>query len=107
MVNYRANIQALVDLGVTEILAINVVGGIGHGSGALVLVDDFLDFTKQRVLTFFDGSTPEGVVHTDVSEPYDARLREVWARAAREVGVRRTHTRVDHVDLHTFTARGR
>ena len=86
MVNYRANIQALADLGVTEILAINVVGGIGHGSGVLVLVDDFLDYTKQRTLTFFDGSTPEGVVHLDASEPYDERLREVWATAAREAG---------------------
>ena len=69
MVNYRANIQAFADLGVTEVMAINVVGGIGHESGELVVVDDFLDFTKQRTLTFFDGTTPEGVVHLDASEP--------------------------------------
>lgn len=87
MVNYRAIMQALVDSGVTEILAINVVGGIGHDAGDLVVVDDFIDFTKQRPVTFFDGSTPEGVVHIDMGDPYDARLREVWLRAAQEAGV--------------------
>lgn len=87
MVNYRAIVQALVDSGVSEILAINVVGGIGHDAGALVVVDDFIDFTKLRPVTFFDGSTPEGVVHVDMGEPYDPRLRETWLRAARELGV--------------------
>ncbi|MEI8260470.1 MAG: S-methyl-5'-thioinosine phosphorylase [Actinomycetes bacterium] len=87
MVNYRANIQAFADLGVTEVMAINVVGGIGHDSGELVVVDDFLDFTKQRTLTFFDGATPEGVVHLDASEPYSNRLRDVWLAAAASVGV--------------------
>jgi len=33
MVNYRANIQAMLDLGVTEILAVNVVGGVGTDAG--------------------------------------------------------------------------
>ena len=87
MVNYRAIIQALVDLGVTEILAVNVVGGIGHEAGDLVVVDDFIDFTHQRPLTFFDGTTPEGVVHTDVGEPYDERLRQAWLRAADDLNV--------------------
>ena len=87
MVNYRANIQAFANLGVTDILAINVVGGIGHAAGELIVVDDFLDFTKQRTLTFFDGSTPEGVVHLDASEPYSNRLRDVWLAAAAAVSV--------------------
>jgi len=87
MVNYRAIMQALVDSGVTEILAINVVGGIGHDAGDLVVVDDFIDFTKLRPVTFFDGSTPEGVVHVDMGDPYDPRLRETWMRAASDLGV--------------------
>lgn len=87
MVNYRAIVQALVESGVTQILAINVVGGIGHEAGDLVVVDDFIDYTKQRPVTFFDGSTPEGVVHIDMGEPYDARLRETWLTAARSLGV--------------------
>lgn len=92
MVNYRAIMQSLVDSGVSEILAINVVGGIGHEAGDLVIIDDFIDFTHQRPVTFFDGSSPEGVVHVDMGEPYDARLRETWLRAAREWGVDVTPT---------------
>lgn len=88
MVNYRAIIQALVDVGVTEILAVNVVGGIGHEAGELVVVDDFIDFTHQRPVTFFDGSTPEGVVHVDMGEPYSERLRGAWLRGAADLDVR-------------------
>ena len=87
MVNYRANISALLDLGVTEVLAVNVVGGIGLEAGALAVVDDFLDFTKGRPLTFFDGSTPEGVVHTDMTAPYDERMRRAWIDAAAVLGI--------------------
>ena len=94
MVNYRAIIQALVDSGVSEILAINVVGGIGHEAGDLVVVEDFIDFTHQRPLTFFDGTTPEGVVHIDMGEPYSARLRDTWLRAAAEEGAPITPTGV-------------
>ena len=86
MVNYRAIMQAMADRGVREILAINVVGGIGHDAGALVIVDDFIDYTKARPVTFFDGSTPEGVVHIDMGEPYSERLREVWRRACSDEG---------------------
>lgn len=86
MINVRANVQALVDLDVTEILAVNVVGGIGVETGALVVVDDFIDFTKSRVLTFFDGSTPQGVVHVDMTDPYDQRMRRAWIDAAASCG---------------------
>lgn len=87
-INYRANIQALHDAGVQDILAVNVVGGIGLDSGALVVVDDFLDFTKGRTSTFFDGDgASTGVVHVDVSAPYDERLRRAWIDAAATMGV--------------------
>lgn len=87
LVNYRATIQCLIDLDVSEVLAVNVVGGIGLDAGALVVVDDFIDFTKGRPVTFFDGTTPEGVVHTDMTDPYDARLRSTWIRAAEAVSI--------------------
>ncbi len=86
-VNYLANIAALADLGVTEVLAVNVVGGIGLDSGAIAVVDDFIDFTKGRPVTFFDGSTPEGVVHVDMTEPYSGRLRQVLLDSAEALGV--------------------
>lgn len=87
LVNYRANIQALADLGVREVLAVNMVGGIGVATGRLVVVDDFLDFTRSRTSTFFDGSPPEGVVHVDMTKPYDARLRHTWIDAAAAQGI--------------------
>jgi 5'-methylthioadenosine phosphorylase len=43
-------------------------------------------------VTFFDGSTPEGVVHIDMGEPYAERLRQVWLAAAADVGVEVTPT---------------
>jgi len=57
-----------------------------------VIVDDFIDFTKARPITFFDGSTPEGVVHVDMGEPYHPRLRAAWKQAADNLGV----TVIDH-----------
>lgn len=87
LVNFRANIDGLAGAGVTEILAGNDVSGIGHAADELVVVDDFLDFTKQRALRSFDGSTTEGVVHIDVGEPYSLRLRQAWLDAAHELRV--------------------
>lgn len=85
LVNYRANITALRDIGVADVLAVNVVGGIDPSlsPGDLVLLDDFLDFTKSRPTTLFDGSGPRGVVHVDVAETYHPALRaEILAAAA-------------------------
>ncbi|MFV0464078.1 MAG: S-methyl-5'-thioinosine phosphorylase [Nostocoides sp.] len=88
LVNYRANIAALRDVGVREILAVNVVGGIDPGlaPGSLVAVDDFLDFTKARAHTFVDADSPDGVTHTDVSHAYTPGLRAELLTAAHRVG---------------------
>ena len=85
LVNYRANIMALKLAGVQDVFAINVVGGVAPElpPGSLVCIDDFLDFTKNRVITFHDGTGPEGVVHTDVLDAYNPVLRyEILAAAA-------------------------
>jgi hypothetical protein len=59
----------LVDLGVKDVLAVNVCGGIDKNVpvGGLQVVDDFIDFTKNRISTFFDGD--EGVNHVDMTNP--------------------------------------
>ena len=87
LVNYRANIRALKDAGVHDVFAINVVGSVDPTlqPGDLLCLDDFLDFTKTRVITFFDGSTPEGVVHTDVMDAYHPALRAEILSAAAQV----------------------
>lgn len=87
LVNYRANVWALKQLGCVDVFAVNVTGGIDQDltPGNLVCLSDFLDFTKNRVPTFFDGSTPEGVVHVDVLDAYHPILRQEILRAASEI----------------------
>ena len=88
MIDYRANIAGLAAVGVRDVVAVNAVGSIDPtlAPGDLVLVDDFLDFTKGRAHTFFDGSTEAGVVHVDVSRAYDPDLRRELLQAAADVG---------------------
>ena len=88
LVNYRANIRALADLGVRDVVAVNVTGSIDPTlqPGDLLCLDDLVDFTKQRPVTFFDGSTPEGVVHTDVMTPYHPAIRREILDAAATSG---------------------
>ena len=83
-VNYRANIQALKDLDVSYVIAVNVVGGIDSmlKPGDLQLVEDFIDFTSGREHTFFDGVQPAGVKHVDVVDCYDATVRAAMRESA-------------------------
>ena len=64
-VNNRANIQALKDAGVTHIIATTAVGSLREeiGRGDLVILDQFIDFTKQRALSFYDSFTPHKPMH--------------------------------------------
>ncbi len=88
MVNYRANIEALNRLGVKNILATAAVGSLNRHMqpGHLVFIDQFLDFTKFRQQTFFDGGAA-GVVHTDMTEPYCPGLRTILSQAAQNLGL--------------------
>lgn len=87
-INYRANIWGLKALGVERVLATAAVGSLNPEMtpGHIVVVDQFLDFTKGRDHTFFDGGE-NGVVHTDVTEPYCPELRAALSRCGRELGL--------------------
>jgi 5'-methylthioadenosine phosphorylase len=82
LINYRANIWALKKIGVKNILATTAVGSLNlpMKPGHFVLPDQFLDFTKNRINTFYDGGE-RGVVHLDVTEPYCPNLRQLIAKA--------------------------
>ena len=83
-VNYRANIRALQDEGVTQIVSVATVGGIRRdlGPGVLVIPDQILDYTWGRAATFFEGPGAK-VTHIDFTEPYSAALRgRILAAAA-------------------------
>ncbi|CCO08491.1 S-methyl-5'-thioadenosine phosphorylase [Desulforamulus hydrothermalis] len=88
LVNYRANIAALKELGVKSIFATAAVGSLNMNMapGHFVFADQFLDFTKVRQHTFFEGGA-QGVVHIDMTDPYCPELRRVLARAAEQLGL--------------------
>lgn len=85
-INFRANIMALKNLGVERIIALNAVGSLKTQirPSDLVLIHDFIDFTKSRASTFFEG-TP--VVHVDMTEPYCPQLRKIVYESAHNQGV--------------------
>lgn len=87
LVNYRANIMALKQMGVEQIIATAAVGSCHHEfkPGEFVLADQFLDFTKGRNSTFYEGGT-EGVVHCDMTVPYCPATREALMKAGAELG---------------------
>ena len=87
-VNYRAIVWSLKSLGVQYAVATNAVGSCNPNFrvGDFVLVDQFIDFTKSRPATFFDGEgTP--VVHTDVTNPYCPALRQALLSQGLQMGV--------------------
>lgn len=85
LINYRANIWAMKKIGVQCIIATTAVGSLNPAMepGHFVLTDQFLDFTKNRVSTFYEGGE-RGVVHVDLTEPYCPTLRAVLTQAARD-----------------------
>ena len=85
-VNYRANIQAFKDIGCTHLLATTAVGSLREeiGRGDLVILDQFIDFTKQRKMTFHESFKPHEPVHTPMAEPFDSRLRSILIQACSE-----------------------
>ena len=76
-INYRANIAALSDLGVTAIVAVNAVGAI-HGGflpGSVAVPDQLIDYSFSRDVSFFDGKS-KIVHHIDFTNPYSEHIRQ-------------------------------
>lgn len=87
-VNYRANIQALKDAGCTHLLASTAVGSLrlDIGRGHLVIIDQFIDFTKQRAMSFHESFAPHQPVHTPMADPFDTGLRAILNEACQRLG---------------------
>jgi 5'-methylthioadenosine phosphorylase len=88
LINYRANIWAMKKLGVKNIIATTAVGSLNLAMkpGNFVLIDQFLDFIKNRTTTFYEGGA-RGVVHVDVTTPYCPSIRAVLAETAAKLGI--------------------
>ncbi|TDG14014.1 S-methyl-5'-thioinosine phosphorylase [Seongchinamella unica] len=77
LINYRANLWALRSQGVTDIVAVNAVGGITDAMrpGKLVIPDQLIDYTWGREHTIDSGEN-DTLMHIDFTEPYDRELRQ-------------------------------
>ncbi|MBN2121872.1 MTAP family purine nucleoside phosphorylase [Candidatus Micrarchaeota archaeon] len=86
-VNYKANLWALKDAGVSGILAIYAAGIISdYSPGELVLLDDFIGFGIHA--SFYDRFEGKGeLMHADMGEPYNRELSSSVEKAAASVGV--------------------
>lgn len=86
-VNFRANVHSLKQEGCTHILATTAVGSLRKKirPGDLVFVDQFIDFTRHRNLTFH---TKKKVVHTPMAEPFCSDLRSLLVTSAKELKLR-------------------
>jgi 5'-methylthioadenosine phosphorylase len=80
---YRANIWELKKLGCSHIIATTACCSLYARikPGDFVLIDQFIDFTKLRKLTFFENK----VVHTSMAYPFDKHLRNILNKAANNV----------------------
>ncbi|ALI56610.1 S-methyl-5'-thioadenosine phosphorylase [Celeribacter marinus] len=85
-VPYRANIDALKRLGVTDLISVSATGSFREemAPGDFVIVDQFIDRTVNREKTFFDTGL---VAHVSVAHPTCARLSGLVYEAARATGV--------------------
>jgi 5'-methylthioadenosine phosphorylase len=85
-INYRANIDALKRLGVTDIVSISAVGSLREelAPGSFVAVDQFIDRTFARPNSFFGAGC---VAHVSMAHPVAPLVAERLARAAEAVGV--------------------
>jgi 5'-methylthioinosine phosphorylase len=88
LVNYRANLQRLKDMGAQRVLAINAVGGITARMAPRVVAvpDQLIDYTWGRVSTICEApGTP--VLHVDFGDPFTQSLRLAVLEAGRRAAV--------------------
>jgi 5'-methylthioadenosine phosphorylase len=84
--NFRANIDALKRVGVTEILSVSAVGSLKEElpPGTFVVIDQFIDRTFARVKSFFETGC---VAHVSVAEPVCRRLGNHIEASLKELGL--------------------
>lgn len=89
-VNFRANIQALKDAGCTHILATTAVGSLREeiGRGDLVILDQFIDFTRLRKVSFYDRFEPHNPQHASMADPFSGQLRNLLIKGCGELGIK-------------------
>jgi 5'-methylthioadenosine phosphorylase len=84
-INFRANIFGMKKLGVERIISVSAVGSLQEkiAPGHVVIPDQFIDRTTQRVSTFFGKGL---VAHVSLADPFCKELSAELAKAATTVG---------------------
>ena len=108
LINYRANLWGFRKLGVKKILSVSAVGGINPllMPGDFVITDQFIDFTKVRPVTFYEGiytivdeedfnndlvkeyMSNDRVVHIDVTQPFCPAMRNTLKKVLSQINNR-------------------
>ena len=85
-INFRANIDALKQLGVTDILSMSAVGSLKENlePGKFVITDQFIDRTFARVKTFFD---KEIVAHVSMAKPTSPGLMKTCEKVLKKLNI--------------------
>ena len=86
-INFRANIDALKQLGVTDIVSVSAVGSLKENlsPGKFVIIDQFIDRTFAREKTFFD---EEIVAHVSMAHPTSNGLMKACEDAIKKSNIR-------------------
>jgi 5'-methylthioadenosine phosphorylase len=85
-INYRANIWGMKELGVKILICPSAVGSLrmDYKPGEICITDQYIDFTKLRELTFFDGPKVE---HTSLADPFCDGLRKMLAEICSDLSI--------------------
>jgi len=85
-INFRANIDAMKQLGVTDIISVSAVGSLKENlePGKFVIVDQFVDRTFSRIKTFFD---EEIVAHVSMAKPTSSGLANCCEAALKKLNI--------------------
>jgi 5'-methylthioadenosine phosphorylase len=85
-INFRANIDAMKQLGVTDIISVSAVGSLKEDlePGKFVIVDQFIDRTFSRIKTFFD---QEIVAHVSMAKPTSSGLSKCCKAALEKLDI--------------------
>ena len=85
-INFRANIDALKQQGITDIISVSAVGSLKENlsPGTFVIVDQFIDRTFSRKKTFFD---EEIVAHVSMAKPTSKKLGECCESALKKLNI--------------------
>ena len=86
-INFRANIDAMKQLGVTDIISVSAVGSLKKDlePGKFVIVDQFIDRTFSRIKTFFD---EEIVAHVSMAKPTSPCLSDCCVTALNKLNIK-------------------